>query len=225
MRDKPLDFVPGEKMSYSNSGYLVLGYVIEKVTGASYEKFVTDNIFTPLGMKDSGYDSNTAIIPRRAAGYTPSPTGPVNAGFVHMSIPHAAGALYSTTEDLLRWEQGLFGGKVISAASLAKMTTPFKNDYALGVVVQTASGRKVVQHGGGIDGFNTFLAYYPDDKLTVAVLANINGQAPNADRREAGRLWRMAASCSSRPSGRRSRCRSRRSRSTSAPTSSRPAST
>ena len=178
VRDKPLDFVPGEKMSYSNSGYLVLGYVIERVTGASYEKFVTDNIFTPLGMKDSGYDSNTAIIPRRAAGYTPSPTGPVNAGFVHMSIPHAAGALYSTTGDLLRWEQGLFGGKLISAASLAKMTTPFKSDYALGLMVQTASGRKVIQHGGGIEGFNTFLAYYPDDKLTVAVLANINGQTP-----------------------------------------------
>src|SRR4029450_13167276 len=75
LRDKPLDFVPGEKMSYSNSGYLVLGYVIERVTGAGYGKFVTDNIFTPLGMKDSGYDSNTAIIPRRAAGYMRSPTG------------------------------------------------------------------------------------------------------------------------------------------------------
>src|SRR5436190_7940533 len=179
VRDKPLDFVPGEKMSYSNSGYLVLGYVIERITGTSYGSFVTDNIFKPLGMKDSGYDSNTAIIPRRAAGYMPSPAGPVNAGFVHMSIPHAAGALYSTTEDLLRWEQGLFGGHLISPASLAKMTTPFKSDYALGVMVQTASGRKAVQHGGGIDGFNTYLAYYPETKLTVAVLANINGEAPS----------------------------------------------
>ena len=178
LRDKPLDFVPGGKMSYSNSGYLVLGHVIERVTGASYEKFVTDNIFTPLGMKDSGYDSNTAIITHRAAGYMPSATGPVNAGFVHMSIPHAAGALYSTTEDLLRWEQGLFGGKLISATSLTKMTTPFKGDYALGVFVRTGGGRKMVDHGGGIDGFNTFLAYYPDNKLTVAVLANLNGQTP-----------------------------------------------
>ena len=179
VRDKPLDFAPGEKMSYSNSGYLVLGYVIERVTGGSYEAFVTDNIFTPLGMKDSGYDSNTTIIPRRAAGYVSTPNGPVNADYIHMSIPHAAGALYSTTEDLLRWEQGLFGGKLLSAASLAKMTTPFKNDYAFGVIVQTAGGRKVIQHGGGIDGFNTFLSYYPESKLTVAVLANLNGQAPN----------------------------------------------
>jgi len=180
VRDKPLDFFPGEKMSYSNSGYLVLGYVIEKITGGTYEKFLQENIFTPLGMKDSGYDSNTAILARRAAGYMPSPTGPVNAGYIHMSIPHAAGALYSTTEDLLRWEQGLFGGKVVSAESLEKMATAFKNDYALGVTVQTTSGRKVVQHGGGIEGFNTFLSYYPDDKLTVAVLANINGPTPGA---------------------------------------------
>jgi len=184
VRDRPLDFFPGEKMSYSNSGYILLGYVIEKITGASYERFVRDNIFTPLGMKDSGYDSNSAIIERRAAGYMPSPDGPsnapINAGYIHMSVPHAAGALYSTTEDLLRWEQGLFGGKVVSAASLKKMTTPFKNNYALGVVVQTAGGRTVINHGGGIDGFNTFLAYYPDDKLTVVVLSNINSTAPNA---------------------------------------------
>jgi CubicO group peptidase (beta-lactamase class C family) len=180
VRDKPLDFFPGEKMSYSNSGYILLGDVIEKVSGVSYKQFVQENIFTPLGMKDSGYDSNSVIIAHRAAGYSPSPNGPVNAGFVHMSIPHAAGALYSTTEDLLRWEQGLFGGKVVSPASLQKMTTPFKNNYALGVTVQTVSGRRVVQHGGGIQGFNTFLAYYPDDKLMVAVLANINGAAPGA---------------------------------------------
>jgi CubicO group peptidase (beta-lactamase class C family) len=180
VRDRPLDFFPGEKMSYSNSGYILLGAVIEKVSGTSYERFLQDNIFTPLGMKDSGYDSNSAIIERRAAGYSPSPKGPINAGYIHMSIPHAAGALYSTTEDLLRWEQGLFGGKVVSPASLRKMTTPFKNDYAFGLVVQTKDGHTVVQHGGGIEGFNTFLAYYPDDKLTVVVLANINGNAPGA---------------------------------------------
>src|SRR5262245_4863289 len=180
VRDRALDFFPGEKMSYSNSGYIVLGDVIEKVSGLSYEKFVQDNIFTPLGMRDSGYDSNSTVIPHRASGYTSSPKGLVNAGFVHMSIPHAAGALYSTTEDLLKWEQALFGGRIISAKSLEKMTTPFKNNYALGVTVQNASGRKVVQHGGGIQGFNTFLAFYPDDKLTIAVLANVNGTAPGA---------------------------------------------
>jgi len=177
-RDKPLEFAPGEKWNYSNSGYVLLGYLIEKISGESYEKFVQDNIFSPLGMKDSGYDSNSAIIRHRAAGYTPGPDGPVNTGFIHMSIPHAAGSLYSTTEDLLRWERGLFGGKLLSPASLEKMTTPFKDDYAFGLTVHTANGHKVISHGGGIEGFNTFLAYYPDDKMTVAVLANLNGSAP-----------------------------------------------
>jgi CubicO group peptidase (beta-lactamase class C family) len=177
-RDKPLDFQPGEKMSYSNSGYVLLGYLIEKISGESYEKFVQENIFTPLGMKDSGYDSNSAIILHRAAGYAPGPNGPINAGFVNMTVPLSAGALYSTTGDLLRWEQGLFGGKVLSPSSLQKMTTPFKNDYAFGLAVHMVNGRKLIDHGGGIEGFNTMLAYYPEEELTVIVLGNLNGPAP-----------------------------------------------
>ena len=176
-RDKPLEFEPGTKWNYSNSGYILLGYLIEKISGQTYSDFVQQNIFTPLGMKDSGYDSNSAIIAHRAAGYTPGKSGPVNAGFVHMSIPFSAGALYSTTDDLLRWEQGLFGGKVLTAASLTKMTTPFKQDYAFGLGISTNNGHKMIAHDGGIQGFNTSLAYFPDDKLVVAVLANLNGPA------------------------------------------------
>jgi CubicO group peptidase (beta-lactamase class C family) len=178
-KDKPLDFAPGEKMAYSNSGYLVLGLLIETFTGQSYEAFVRDNLFAPLGMKDTGVDVNATIIPRRAAGYAPSPAGPVNAGFIDMTIPHAAGALYSTTEDLLRWEQALFSSKVVSASSLQKMTTPFKNDYAFGLLVRTSKGRKVVEHSGGIEGFNTAMAFYPETQTVVIVLANLNG--PTAD--------------------------------------------
>ena len=96
-----------------------------------------------------------------------------------MSIPHGAGALYSTAEDLLRWEQGLFGGKLLSAASLQKMTTPFKEKYAFGLTVGTSNGRKQIWHNGGIEGFNTTVAYYPESKVTVIVLANINGQGPD----------------------------------------------
>jgi CubicO group peptidase (beta-lactamase class C family) len=177
-RDKPLDFQPGEKWSYSNSGYVLLTYLIEKITGGSYKTFVQENIFTPLRMKDSGYDSNSAVIPHRASGYTLVNNQLENAGFVHMTVPQGAGALYSTTEDLLKWEQGLFGGKVLQAASLQKMTTPFKNDYAFGLEVKTVAGHKLIDHGGGIQGFNTELAYYPDDKLTVVVLGNVNGAAP-----------------------------------------------
>jgi len=180
-RDKPLDFEPGEKWSYSNSGYVLLGYVIEKITGDSYEKFVRENIFTPLAMKDSGYDSNSAVIPHRASGYSLGKNGYENAGFIHMTIPHGAGALYSTTEDLLKWEQGLFGGKVLRAASLDKMTTPFKNNYAFGLGVTAEGGHKVISHGGGIQGFVTELEYYPGDKLTVVVLENVTGAVPPAE--------------------------------------------
>jgi CubicO group peptidase (beta-lactamase class C family) len=178
-RDKPLDFAPGEKFSYSNSGYVLLGYLLEKVTGGTYEKFVRENIFTPLGMQDSGYDSNSAVIPRRAAGYSPGKDGLQNAGFINMTIPFSAGSLYSTTGDLLKWEQGLFGGKILSAASLKIMTTPFKSDYGCGLFVATKDGRKTIGHAGGIEGFNTQLTYYPDDKLTVVVLANVSGSGPS----------------------------------------------
>lgn len=176
-RGKPLEFDPGEKWNYSNSGYVLLGYLIEKITGDTYEKFVRINIFTPLGMKDSGYDSNFAVIPRRATGYAVVNNKYETAGFIHMSIPHAAGALYSTTEDLLKWEQGLFGGKLLQAASLAKMTTPFKNNYACGLQVDNTARHKVIEHGGGIEGFLTELEYYPDNKITVIVLENVTGAA------------------------------------------------
>jgi hypothetical protein len=158
---------------------VLLGYLLEKISGQKYQDFVQDNFFKPLGMTDSGYDSNAAIILRRASGYTPSPAGIVNAGYIDMTIPFSAGALYSTTEDLLRWEQALFGGKVLSAASLKKMTTPFKQNYAFGLEVRTDHGRTEISHGGGIEGFNTEMMYYPDDKLTVIVLGNLNGRAPD----------------------------------------------
>ncbi len=178
--NKPLDFQPGESWNYSNSGYALLGYLIEKTSGQTYEKFLQDNIFTPLNMKDSGYDSNSTVIARRATGYTPLPNGTIqNSGYVHMSVPFAAGGLYSTTEDLLKWEQGLFGGKVISTAAVEKMTTPFKNDYAFGVGVQTVNGHKLIDHNGGIQGFNTHLSYYPNDKLTVIALSNLNSNTPD----------------------------------------------
>jgi CubicO group peptidase (beta-lactamase class C family) len=179
-RDKPLEFQPGEKWNYSNSGYVLLGYLLQKITKQSYAQFVQENIFDPLGMHDSGYDVNSAIIPHRAAGYTPSATGIRHAGYIDMSIPLSAGGLYSTTEDLLRWEQGLMGGKLLSPVSLQKMTKPFKEDYGFGLSMTTVNGRKLISHDGGIEGFNTKLDYYPEDKLTVVVLANLNGGAPEA---------------------------------------------
>lgn len=176
-KDRPLEFEPGSRWNYTNSGYVLLGYLIERISGVSYEKFVTDNIFTPLAMKDTGCDSNTALIERRASGYTPRGGGRQNADFVHMSIPLGGGSLYSTTGDLLRWERGLFGGRLLKPESVTTMTTPVLENYGMGVFVRSTNGRKQVAHPGGIEGFNAYMIHYPDDGLTVIVLANLNGPA------------------------------------------------
>ena len=187
-RDKPLDFQPGDNWNYSNSGYVLLGYLIEKISGQTYQNFIQENFFKPLGMNDSGYDSNSAIIPHRASGYAPGPGGPVNAGYIDMSIPFSAGALYSTTHDLLRWDEALYGGKVLSAPALKKMTTPFKQNYACGLMVQTVQGHTVYEHNGGIEGFNTDMAYYPDEKIVLIALSNLNGNAPGSIVQQLGEI-------------------------------------
>lgn len=173
-RNRPLNFQPGSNFEYNNSGYVLLGYLIEKISGESYQDFIVNNIFNPLEMNDSGYDFNSDIIVNRAAGYMVSSNGIRNADYLDMSIPYSAGSLYSTTKDLLRWEQGLFEGKILSAESLKKMMEPFKNDYGFGVRIYSLNGHKAISHAGGTSGFNTKLIYFPDDKLTVIVLANLN---------------------------------------------------
>jgi len=174
-KNRPLEFAPGSQMRYSNSGYVLLSYLIERISGRSYAEFVRDNVFRPLGMSDTGYDVNAEVVERRATGYVRSVAGIVNAPYIDMTIPGGAGGLYSTTEDLLRWTRGLFGGKLLTSASLKKMTTPFKDNYALGVLSLQLEGRSAITHSGGIEGFNTILTYYPADKVTIAVLANLNG--------------------------------------------------
>ena len=131
-------------------------------------------------MADSGYDVNAEVISHRASGYTKAPLGGKieNTGYIDMTIPYSAGALYSTTRDLLKWEQRLYSGKLLKPESVKKMTTPYKDNYGFGLVISDAHGHKRIDHGGGIEGFNTELAYYPDDDLAVIALANLNGGAP-----------------------------------------------
>ena len=188
-RDRPLDFQPGEGWSYSNSGYIVLTAIVEKASGKSYADFVAETLFQPLGMADSGYDSHAAVLPRRASGYAPTARGIVNADYIDMSIPQGAGALYSTTRDLLKWEQGLFGGRLLTPASLALLTTPVRNQYAFGLAVTQAGGNTTIAHSGGIEGFNTHMAWDPDRRMTVIVLGNLNG--PGSDQ-VAGSLMALA---------------------------------
>ena len=176
--DKPLDIQPGEQWAYTNLGYIVLGYLIERISGQTYEDFVRDNIFKPLGMNDSGMFSFVTVIPRRATGYWPGSNGLENGDrSFDTRIGFSSGSLYSTTEDLLRWEEGLFGGKLLSPASLRRMTTPFKSDYACGLYVKRVNGRLMIEHDGNNIGFIGDMAYYPEERIAVIVLANLNGTA------------------------------------------------
>jgi CubicO group peptidase (beta-lactamase class C family) len=175
LNDAPLNFQPGEQWAYTNLGYIVLGYLVEKISGETYEEFVQENIFKPLEMKDSGLISFVTVIPRRATGYWPGSNGIENAERPDPRYGFSAGALYSSTEDLLRWEEGLFGGRLLTGASLRKMTTPFKGDYGCGLYVHRINGHLVIEHDGNNIGFNADMAYYSEEKLAVIVLANLNG--------------------------------------------------
>jgi CubicO group peptidase (beta-lactamase class C family) len=178
LMQRPLESQPGERFNYTNAGYFVLGHLIQKLTGQSYETFINENIFTPLAMKDSGLDG-PIVIPRRAGSYTLTPKGLVNASSVAARVvPNTAAGLYSTTEDLMRWQNGLYSGKVISKASLQKMTTPFKGDYGLGVYIRTVDGRRAATHGGGVPPFAN-LTYFFDRGVSVVVLGNLS-VAPSA---------------------------------------------
>ena len=177
-KNKPLDFKPGEKWAYSNSGYFLLGAIIEKASGESYESFLQKNIFDPLKMTSSGYDHFDTILKKRATGYSLTKGKMVNSAYLDMTQPYSAGSLYSTVEDLFSWNEALYAGKLLSAKSREAMMTPVKNDYAYGLGVQTKSGPKMISHGGGINGFATFIARFPDEKVTVVVLRNTDYGSP-----------------------------------------------
>jgi len=175
LKKEKLDFAPGEKYSYSNSGYFLLGNIIEKVSGKTYEEFVKENIFTPLGMKNTGYDDPLRIIPNRAAGYQKQAGKVINASYMDMSVPFAAGSLYSTTGDLLIWDQALYTEKLATKKTLDEIFTPWKGEagYGYGWNIGKRFDHRQISHGGGIYGFATQIARYPDDRVTVVVLSNI----------------------------------------------------
>jgi len=178
-KHKPLDFEPGKKMQYSNSGYVLLGYLLEKISGESYSSFIKNKLLNKLQMNDSGYDSPASLTKKLAIGYKPGQAGPVNADYIDMSTVYAAGGIYSTTQDLLRWTQGLFSGGLLSTKSLDKMTAEFKGNYGFGLSITNHNGMTRYQHGGSIDGFTSEIIYYPKQKITVIVLSNLFGSAPS----------------------------------------------
>lgn len=178
--DQPMEFAPGSRWNYSNSGYVLLGAIIEKVSGLSYADFVRQRIFTPLGMTDSHY-GGPQLIPGRVEGYQWHGDGWVNAPYLSMTQPHAAGSLLSTVDDLARWDRALHGGELLSAASLAKMTAPYvltggeATEYGYGLNIATLRGHPVIHHGGGIFGFVTFSLHLPEVDGYVAILSNASG--------------------------------------------------
>lgn len=172
IRDLPLDFAPGERFGYSNSGYVALGLIIERVTGTSYAAFVESEILEPLGMRDSGYDDGKAGL---ATGYR---SGTTIADPIDMSVPHAAGGLYSTVLDMHRWDKALYAEKLVPPDLLATMFEPKVQgagpgvSYGYGVGIGTYDGKPWVFHGGGIEGFVTWYGRHPDDRLAIILLAN-----------------------------------------------------
>jgi CubicO group peptidase (beta-lactamase class C family) len=180
-KDLPVEFAPGEKYAYNNSGYILLGAIVEAASGMRYEEFVRKRIFEPLGMKTAYYGCATCLIPRRASGYDGGPNGLTNQRYLSFTQPYAAGSLMMTVSDLHRWTRALFAGEVVSAASLKGMTTSYalKNGeatgYGYGLGVTTLRGRRAIRHGGGIFGFSTNALYLPEQEIFVAVFSNNAG--------------------------------------------------
>ena len=173
-----LEFEPGTKYVYNNSGYFLLGAIVERVTGKPYEQVLKENIFDPLGMKNTGYDHHDTLIQKRASGYRKTADGYTNAPYLDMSIPYAAGSMYSTVEDLYLWDQALYADKLLSVQSKEVMYKPFLENYAYGWVVTDASFKQnnqpvqVITHGGGINGFATTIVRFPKEKNLIVILDN-----------------------------------------------------
>jgi CubicO group peptidase (beta-lactamase class C family) len=176
-----LQFEPGTKFHYDNSGYFVLGAILEHVTGKKYEDLLQENILSPVGMRDTGYDHWATILPKRASGYQQTFDGIENAPYLDMALPYAAGSLYSTVEDLYKWDQALYTDKLLPAELKQKLFTPNLEEYGFGWAIhviakdQPSPGKTMITHGGGINGFNTNEVRLVDDHSLIVIFNNTPG--------------------------------------------------
>ena len=187
--DSTLQFNPGERYSYSNSGYFLLGVIIEKVTGESYEQVLKKYITDPLKMYNTGYDHHGTILANRATGYEKRGSNYINAPYLDMSIPYAAGSLYSTVEDLYLWDQSLYTNQLLSKENMDLLFTKHiqtgRGHYGYGwgmgmrPIGNTSESIEVISHGGGINGFNTLITRIPSDKNMIVLFNNTGGAALN----------------------------------------------
>lgn len=171
-RDLPLQFAPGENHKYSNSGYYLLGLIIEKVSGRSYAEFVKENIFVPLGMKNTGLYDWRPLTPNMATGYYWSLNSYVNAPYYGMASTNAEGGMISTTGDLLLWDQALYTEKLASNGSLKEIFTPYKNDYAYGWRIGKKFEKPIIHHSGSINGYSSYIMRFPAERATIIILSN-----------------------------------------------------
>lgn len=167
------EFVPNSKFQYSNSGYILLAYIIEKTTGLTYEDFLSNQIFLPLAMNNSGCDNHKEIIPNRAQGYEYE-NGFVNAEYIDMSFPIGGGNLYSTTEDLFKWDQSLYTERLVTKESLETIFTSHGFGYGYGWFIDVDQDRRRTYHGGGIVGFKNEIIRYVNDRITIIILNNLS---------------------------------------------------
>ncbi|WP_290710643.1 serine hydrolase [Flavihumibacter sp. CACIAM 22H1] len=171
-------FAPGTKFNYSNSNYFLAGMIIEAITGKSYASYLKENIFQPAGLTATYYESATELIPNRTNGYSFYDNRYWNPDYMSMSLVYSAGALLSNTNDLFRWHQALYSGKIIKKETLQKAITPYtladgtKIDYGYGFFVREEQGMLSVGHGGAIDGFRATEMYYPQQDIYIACLLN-----------------------------------------------------
>ena len=176
IKDRPLEFAPGSDWHYSNAGYYLLGRIIERVSGRSYETTVTEQIFQPLGMKSSGYDHADAILEQRASGYAVQDGRVINVPPRDVGWADAAGALYSTVLDLEKWDEALYSDRVLTERSRLRMWTPVRQHYGYGWGIfsgkDSTDGQLQITHDGGIDGFNAHISRFPQSRALVIVLAN-----------------------------------------------------
>ena len=183
-KDQPMDFAPGERWAYNNSAYVLLGAVIEKASGQSYADFIEKNIFAPLGMKNSFYDDTARLIPRRVAGYSKGKDGFINAAYLSMTQPHAAGSLVSSVDDLALWDAALYTEKLLKQESLKRAWTTSKlnngkaTNYGYGWSISSYEGHPVIEHSGGIPGFASYAIRMPNDRVYVAALTNRDFESP-----------------------------------------------
>ncbi|MEZ4416029.1 MAG: serine hydrolase domain-containing protein [Gemmatimonadota bacterium] len=175
---EPFEFEPGTAQIYNNSAFFLLGLIIEKASGQSYEDYVREHFFAALGMRDSYYCSERDVHAHAAHGYDGGPTGLRKKGYLDHTWPFAAGSLCSSARDLVTWNRALHGGRVLSAASYREMTTPrplldgTAIQYGMGLGISERAGHRLIAHGGGINGFLSEGRYFPDDDLIIVVLQN-----------------------------------------------------